>query len=36
MSELDGIIVGDGHPGLTCVAYPIRAGLRVAVTEASR
>src|SRR5215471_16122819 len=33
MSDLDAIIVGGGHNGLTCAAYLAMAGLRVRVFE---
>jgi ribulose 1,5-bisphosphate synthetase/thiazole synthase len=33
MSDLDAIIVGAGHNGLTCAAYLGMAGLRVRVFE---
>ena len=33
MSDLDVIIIGAGHNGLTCAAYLAMAGLRVRVVE---
>src|SRR5882724_3989583 len=33
MNETDVVIIGAGHNGLTCAAYPAMAGLRVKVVE---